>query len=99
MEDITKEEWEELIATDKDAIILDVRAPHECQDGVIGDPVMLDIQNPQVFMDGIEKFDKKKNYYVYCRSGVRSVRACQILESIGIKNTFNLLGGILEWNE
>ena len=31
-------------------------------------------------------FDKSKMYLVYCRSGSRSVAACQILESVGIKN-------------
>ena len=48
-------------------------------------------------MQESEKLDTTKNYYVYCRSGVRSVTACQILESLGIKNTFNLLGGIMSW--
>jgi len=99
MENISKEEWKELIAGDNDSVILDVRAPAECREGVIDDPVMLNINDPQTFMDGIEELDKDKNYYVYCRTGVRSVRACQIMESIGIENTYNLLGGITEWNE
>ena len=99
MENISKEEWKELIANDGDAVILDVREPHECREGVIGDPVILNIRDPHLFMDGIEELDKDKNYYVYCRTGVRSVRACQIMESIGIENTYNLLGGITEWNE
>ena len=99
MEDISKEEWKELIANDDDAIILDVREPHEWREGVIGDPVKLNIRDPHSFIDGIIELDPDKNYYVYCRTGVRSVRACQILESEGIENTYNLLGGIVEWNE
>ena len=99
MEDISKDEWQELIAEDENAIILDVRAPHECREGVIGNPLMINILEPESFMDSIEELDKDKTYYVYCRSGVRSVQACQIMESIGIENTYNLLGGILEWNE
>jgi len=39
MENISKEEWKELIANDGDAVILDVREPHECREGVIGDPL------------------------------------------------------------
>ena len=50
-------------------------------------------------MQESEKLDKDKNYYVYCKSGVRSVTACQILESLGIKNTFNLLGGFTSWQD
>ena len=99
MEDISKEEWKELIANDDDAIILDVREPHEWRESVIGDPVKLNIRDPHSFMDGIIELDPDKNYYVYCRTGVRSVRACQILESEGIENTYNLLGGIVEWEK
>ncbi|MFC2148231.1 rhodanese-like domain-containing protein, partial [Bacteroidota bacterium] len=43
------------------------------------------------------KLDKSKNYYVYCRSGQRSRQACAIMNSIGIPNAYNLMGGILEW--
>ena len=43
-------------------------------------------------------WDKNKIYLVYCRSGSRSVAACQILESVGIKNVYNLTGGISSWD-
>jgi len=98
MKNISKTEWKELIAEDENAVILDVRTPHECSKGVIENALMINIIEPQSFMSSIEELDKDKNYYVYCRTGVRSVQACQVLESIGIKTTYNLLGGILEWN-
>jgi rhodanese-related sulfurtransferase len=43
------------------------------------------------------KLEKRKNYYVYCRSGARSAKACEVMNELGIENTFNLTGGIL-WN-
>merc|ERR1711965_795289 len=49
-------------------------------------------------MQKVEGFDKSKMYLVYCRSGSRSVAACQILESVGIKNVYNLTGGISNWD-
>jgi len=98
MNNISKTEWKELIEEDKNAVILDVRTPHETREGIIENALMINILEPQSFMSGIEELDKDKNYFVYCRSGVRSVQACQVLESIGIKTTYNLLGGILEWN-
>ena len=48
-------------------------------------------------MGEIENIDKSKKYYVYCRSGARSGQACQVMNSIGINETNNLSGGILEW--
>jgi rhodanese-related sulfurtransferase len=98
MNNISKTEWKELIEEDKNAVILDVRTPHELREGIIENALMINILEPQSFMSAIEELDKDKNYFVYCRSGVRSVQACQVLESIGIKTTYNLLGGILEWN-
>ena len=58
---------------------------------------LLNIKDPKLFIDGIQKLDKNKNYYVYCHSGVRSVQACQIMNSFGFENLYNLLGGISEW--
>lgn len=34
---------------------------------------------------------------VYCRSGVRSVKAAKILASMGYKEIYNLKGGFLAW--
>jgi rhodanese-related sulfurtransferase len=40
---------------------------------------------------------KDKEVIVYCRSGRRSMLACQILDQMGFKDTYNLEGGILAW--
>ncbi|MDP1843919.1 MAG: rhodanese-like domain-containing protein [Sediminibacterium sp.] len=37
--------------------------------------------------------------YVYCRSGNRSGQACLILDTAGFKNTINVTGGMLAWEE
>ena len=49
------------------------------------------------FIDEINSLDKNKSYYVYCRSGARSSQAVQLMRELGFNDTFNLLGGILEW--
>ena len=59
--------------------------------------INLDFYNPQNFMLEIEKLDKDNNYYVYCRTGVRSANSCALMKELGFKNTFNLIGGIVEW--
>ena len=49
-------------------------------------------------LEGMKLMDKNKSYFIYCRSGNRSSKACFIMNSMGFKKTFNLMGGILEWD-
>jgi rhodanese-related sulfurtransferase len=96
---LTQEDWISQLTKDENAIILDVRTQDECNEGIIPNALVnLDIYEGQEFIDKLEKLDKSKNYYVYCRSGVRSAKACDAMNNLGFKNTFNLLGGFLEWD-
>lgn len=97
MKNINYQEWTELVEKDENAIIIDCRSEFEWSDGIIENSKLIDIFDSHGFMHETEKLDKNSNFYVYCRSGVRSVSACQILESIGVKNTYNLMGGIMSW--
>jgi len=98
MADLLQEEWVDQLGQDKNAVILDVRTPEEMEQGQIGDAINLNIYLGQEFLEELKKLDKSKNYYVYCRSGQRSRQACAIMNSIGISNAYNLMGGIIEWN-
>ena len=97
MSDLSQEEWAEQLASDDNAFILDVRTPEEVEEGYIPGSTNIDIYLGQEFLDEIEKLDKSKNYYVYCRSGNRSGQACAIMNSIGIENAYNLEGGFMNW--
>ncbi len=99
MKNINQIEWRTLIEKDKEAVIIDCRGPFEWEEGILEGSKLMDLMSPQGFMHTAQDLNKEKNYYVYCRSGVRSITACQILESLGIKNTYNLLGGILSWDD
>ncbi|MCR9264816.1 MAG: rhodanese-like domain-containing protein [Flavobacteriaceae bacterium] len=95
--DLSQEEWTEQLENDDKAVILDVRTPEEIEEGYIPDAIKIDIYLGQEFIDELEKLDKSKNYYVYCRSGNRSGQACAIMNSIGFENTYNLEGGFMDW--
>lgn len=97
MRNINQIEWRELVANDRMALIIDVRTPLEWRGGIIENAQLLNVLKPESFRAKIMLFEKEKNYYVYCRSGARSVRACKILESTGVEITYNLSGGILDW--
>ena len=97
MEDLSQEEWASQLAEDSNAVILDVRTDAEVARGIIPNAIHIDIYKGQLFVDEIEALDKSKNYYVYCRSGNRSGKACAIMLQLGFENAYNLEGGILRW--
>ncbi|WP_461532348.1 rhodanese-like domain-containing protein [Sinomicrobium sp.] len=97
MADLTQEEWVEQLGSNSDAVILDVRTADEFDEGYIPNAINIDIRQGQGFLDELEKLDKNKSYYVYCRSGARSAQACSVMEQLGFEEPHNLLGGILEW--
>ncbi len=97
MADLSQEEWEEQMKNDDNALMLDVRTPQEFEEGYIPGAVNIDIYLGQGFLEELQKLDKSKNYYVYCRSGARSGQACAIMNSIGIENAYNLEGGFMNW--
>lgn len=95
---LTQQDWTEQLENDENAVVLDVRTDDECSDGIITNAIMIDINKGQFFINEIESLDKSKNYYVYCRSGVRSAKACDIMNELGFENTYNLLGGFIQWD-
>ena len=97
MQDLTQSQWRERLTQDDNALILDVRTDVEVAEGIIPNAQQIDIQNAAGFMDKAQELDATKNYYVYCRTGARSAQACMILNSLGFPNTYNLMGGITEW--
>jgi hypothetical protein len=98
MQLMTVEELKKRKDTGEELFILDVREPHEYAQTNMGALLIPlgNVLNMQV--DEIEDW-KDKEVIVHCRSGVRSLRACAMLEQIGFTNTKNLTGGILAWNE
>lgn len=97
MADLSQKDWTEQLHEDNNAVVLDVRTQEEVEEGIIPDALHIDIYRGQDFLDELEKLDKTKNYYVYCRSGNRSGQACAIMDQLGFNNAYNLVGGFMEW--
>jgi rhodanese-related sulfurtransferase len=98
MNNITVEELKKRLDAGEKLHIVDVREPHEKADFDIGGVLIPlgKIQSMQI--DEIEDL-KDKEVILYCRSGNRSGQACMFLDAMGFKNTKNLVGGILAWQE
>ena len=97
MKELSQEEWQKKLKDDKDSVILDVRTEEDVEEGYIPNAKNIDIYKGQGFINEVEKLDKSKHYYIYCRSGKRSSQACTLLDQMGFSETYNLLGGFSEW--
>ena len=93
------EDWVKKIGSYQKPIILDVRTAEEYEKKSVPNAVLANILEPNEFMNVVEKLEKKSKIFVYCRSGIRSQKACNILDQLGFKETYNLNGGILEWQK
>jgi rhodanese-related sulfurtransferase len=96
--DLDAESFSKKLKEDNNAVLIDVRTPFEYQQGHIPDSVLINIANPD-FPDEIQKLDKSKSYYLYCRSGSRSYHAGMFMLQMGFTNIYNLESGIISWNE
>jgi len=96
VQNLNSEAFEQNMKNDKESILIDVRTRQEFLDVKIPNAILIDLMDPH-FIHEIEKLDKSKSYYIYCRSGNRSYYACKQMLKLGFKNVYNLAGGIIEW--
>lgn len=96
--DLNQIDWRNQLQADEQAVVIDVRTADEFDSGIIPGAINIDIYKGQGFVYLVEELDKTKNYYVYCHAGSRSAQACKVMNQLDIPNTYNLLGGISNWN-
>lgn len=77
-------------------LVVDVRNPDEVARGMI--PGATHIQLSMLPLQ-YEKLLKADSVVFYCHSGVRSAHAADFAVNKGVKNVYNLTGGILAWSK
>ena len=87
------EEFEEQSSEDSNAIILDVRTIKEFKIGHMKNAQSFDYLSTTLAED-IDHLDMSKSYYIYCKTGRRSLRICILLRNSGFKSLYNLDTGI-----
>ncbi|PLS02528.1 rhodanese-like domain-containing protein [Neobacillus cucumis] len=93
MKQLTATELETLLNEGKKLNIIDVREVDEVAAGKIPGAVNIPLGLVEFRM---HELDKSKEYIMVCRSGARSGRATQFLESYGF-DVINMSGGLLAW--
>ena len=91
MADLSQQDWKKQLEADNNSVVLDVRTQEEIDLGTIPNAIHIDIFKGQGFIYEIQRLDKSKNYYVYCKSGGRSGQACTIMNQLDIENAFKSL--------
>ncbi len=92
---ISQEEAAEIMASDADYTIVDVRTPKEYKKSHIPDAVLVPIE--EIREGKLDKLpDKDRELLVYCRTGRRAEDASQLLAEAGYTNVKEF-GGILTW--
>ncbi|GIO22288.1 MULTISPECIES: rhodanese-like domain-containing protein [Bacillaceae] len=93
MKSISAVELHEKIKNGENVHIIDVREDVEVAEGKIPEAKHIPLGD---IPNSLDKIDKNKHYYMVCRSGGRSSRACEFLINQGY-NVTNMTGGMLAW--
>ena len=94
---LTTKELKELLSKEQIQLV-DVRTPKEVKQGAIENAMYVNFFDTDFTEKIIQKLDKEKPVYLYCRSGNRSGKACKILQEKGYE-VYNVLGGFNQWKK
>lgn len=94
--DVNVSEAKQMIESNPDLVILDVRTLEEYESGHIENAVLIPVSELE---SKLNELDKVKETLVYCRSGGRSATASQILIDNEFTSVYNMLGGITAWRD
>lgn len=97
IQSISSERTKEIVASEEleHYQLIDVRQPGEYAKGHIPGALLIPLGE---LAARVNELDDAKHTIVYCRSGVRSKSACQILTRLGIDSPLNMKGGISSYN-
>jgi phage shock protein E len=87
---------QQLLASQPDVVIVDVRTPAEYAEGHLDGALLIDIPSPD-FTTKIDALDRDATYFVYCRSANRSAVATAMMLEMGFTNVYELGAGIRAW--
>ena len=87
MENLSNERWNELLSQSDNYVVLDVRTPQECDEGIIEEAIQINFLASHEFVSSLENLDK----------GNRSAQACNYMNMKGF-TTYNLMNGIIGWD-
>ncbi|NJL76860.1 MAG: rhodanese-like domain-containing protein [Saprospiraceae bacterium] len=81
-------------------ILIDVRTAKEFEEYHFEDAINISYFAEDLW-DQLNAFPKDSTFFVYCRTGRRSIRVCTLMRNGGFDNhrVYNLDGGVVAWKE
>jgi len=99
--DIFPSEAWELISKNREGdelVIIDVSTPKEYEDLHLEGAINVNLIS-RFFRTRLDIMDKYKTYLVYCKVGGRSKIAQKLMQQLGFRTVYNIVGGTLLWEE
>ena len=99
--DIFPSEAWELISKNRkgdDLVIIDVSTPREYKNLHLDGAINMNLIS-RFFKTRLDVMNKKKTYIIYCKVGGRSKIAQKLMQKLGFRTVYNIVGGTLLWEE
>jgi len=94
--DVSVDKAAELIESNPDLVIIDVRSVEEYLEGHIEGAISIPLDSLPCY---VEELGSEKDILVYCRNGVRSTQAIMLLKEAGFKRLYHMVDGVDGWVE
>lgn len=96
--EVSVAQLKEIVDSNRDIFLLDVRTQSEYDEGHVAfTDMLIPYDSLQLYLGNLPA-DKTTEIYCFCRSGRRSGIAMEFLNSQGYK-AYNVTGGIIAWTE
>lgn len=87
---------------DSNTVCIDMRNHYESEIGFFKGAIKPNVdtfrESLEIIDNELEKHGSKKNYLMYCTGGIRCEKASAYLKHKGLKNVYQLEGGIIEYS-
>lgn len=103
VEELNPIECQRWMAAKPHAVVVDIREPNEYREGAIPGAIhvprgVIDLLADHEYLErDVRLQDRDRPILLYCRSGLRSVLAADVLQRMGFTEVVSMAGGITDW--
>ncbi len=90
------QELKERLDAGESVVVLDVREPHETENGVIPGAILIPLGQLEARWEQVKDANE---VVAYCALGARSLQAAAFLRGKGVFNATSMEGGIVAWTD